>query len=290
MRVLNACPACDSSIFRIVVELDAGRRERFLDYSKKKYGGLLAEWIEDIPPVILCCEKCGHCWYQYQPDDDQLALMYASGRRLLPDVQLSREPTSHMLHEMRRLRRLFKETQPCLLDYGSGYGRWARAAATVGFLVTAYEPTLERGSEEGGHNFEILHDVSLIQGRKFHVVNLEQVLEHVSNPLETLRFIRNFCSKKSIIRITVPNVTRAFEGKRIWYDWPYDNKHVHTMAPFEHLHGFTALSLNSVVKYAGFSPVFLRDCCIFDPVYAIKTFLGKMVPLLSQTKMYLKLS
>lgn len=252
MITLGNCPACDSRDAKIVVSLNDDRRQRFLVYSKIKYGGLLDTWLDELPPVIMQCGACGHCWYRHQPDADRLTQMYAAGRRLLPDVKLTREPSAAMIEEMERLRGLLmKAAPPRLLDFGSGYGRWARAATIAGFTVTAFEPSVVRAAEELPP-FELVHDLDLIQGRHFAAIQLEQVLEHVGNPMETLYDLHQFCTDTTVVRITVPNILRPYEGPNLWAAWPYDGKRTHTMAPFEHLHGFTPRSLDCLLSRAGF--------------------------------------
>jgi hypothetical protein len=282
MRVLSACPACGSVTFTIVAELDAERRERFLAYSKRKYDGLLDQWIEDIPPVILRCGNCGHCWYQYQPDDERLARMYASGQRLLPKVPFSRKPSRYMLREMTRFRSFFNELTPNLLDYGSGYGRWARAAQVAGFRVTAFEPSASRGAETDVQ-FELVHNLDAISGRQFSAIQLEQVLEHTADPFAVLRGLLALCVDTTLIRITVPNILRTHEGSLIWEAWPYDGTTTHTMAPFEHLHGFTPMSLDHMLERAGFKSISMLLLLRHWPALASSQVLGGAIPAVGRT-------
>ena len=67
----------------------------------------------------------------------------------------------------------------------------------------------------------------------------EQVLEHVPNPAEVLRALRECCTPETVVRIAVPNILRAWEGRGFWKVWPFDGQRPHTLAPFEHLHGFS---------------------------------------------------
>ena len=49
-----------------------------------------------------------------------------------------------MVKEMQKLKLLVGKDKPTLLDYGSGFGRWARAAVEAGFEVIAFEPSNKR--------------------------------------------------------------------------------------------------------------------------------------------------
>jgi SAM-dependent methyltransferase len=253
VRFVNRCPACESERYARRVAIDDCSRERYRNFSDIKYGGLLDGWLADLQPEIVVCSDCGHHWYLRQPSHEQLSLMYANGRRLLPGA-ISREPNQEMLSEMRRLSKLTGKAQPRLLDFGSGFGRWARAAARAGFRVHAYEPSEARGAESV-EEFTLVHDLSEISGMRFDAINIEQVLEHVPDPVETLQMIRSFVTVDTVLRVTVPNILRPPESTSVWSSWPYDGKRVHIMAPFEHLHGFTPYSLQALARLAGFDVV-----------------------------------
>jgi hypothetical protein len=284
MITIVTCPACGSADTVIKAELSAERHIWFTAFSQVKYDGLLESWLEEIPPVILGCVHCGHCWYRHQPEPEQLGQMYAVGRSLTPGVQASRVPSAGMIAEMNRLHHLVgrRGDAPTLLDYGSGFGHWARAAVQAGFAVTAFEPCMVRGSEEQVP-FELTHDLVSIQGRNFAVIQLEQVLEHVPDPLTTLKQIKAFCTPTTVVRITVPNILRAPEGKKIWALWPFDGKRPHLLAPFEHLHGFTPQSLNCLLARAGFKPTCRIRLWKMYPMMQTRSLVEQLFPSLGST-------
>ena len=253
MRTINLCPACAEDCSEIVASLDAQNAVLFARFDDLKYGGLLSKWAESIPPVVSRCRVCGHCWYLNQPEQEQLSIMYAEAKSLTSGLHVSREANEYMRQEMRRFMKLLGsyEYPPTLLDFGSGHGRWSRAAVLEGFLVTAYEPSLERGSENDTP-FELVHSSDELKNRKFDTIQLEQVLEHVPDPLVTLKKLRDLCKPHTVIRITVPNLLRDQDGEKVWTTWPFDGEKPHFLAPFEHLHGFTPTSLDRLLKRAGY--------------------------------------
>lgn len=260
MRPVPICPICGHEKPAVVAEMDAARRERFKAYGVRKYGGVINDWADDVPLAVLHCPNCTHSWLSHQPDEAALTSMYAACRQLYGEgAPVDRDPSVVMRKEMRRLRRLIGgEGTPTLLDYGSGFGRWARAAVAEGFQVTAFEPSSERGAEREQTGFELVHHLEELKGHRFDVIHLEQVLEHVPNPLPLLKEVRAFGHAGTILRLTVPNVLRAPEGARIWDSWPYDGARTHTLAPFEHLHGFTPRSLGELAEGAGLKPLEAR--------------------------------
>lgn len=291
MRTVSSCPACGGHRTEVVASLDAERTPRFVEFDRRKYGGLLAGWVDSVPPIVLRCPSCGHCWYQHQPEPEQLGRMYAAGRPLAAGAKPTREPSQAMREEMRRLRRLANGTvgTVTLLDYGSGLGRWARAATTEGFRVTAFEPSMERGAEAEAP-FELVHSIEDLGTRRFDAIQLEQVLEHVPDPLETLVRLRQHCSEQTVVRITVPNLLRDPDGQGVWASWPFDGQTPHVLAPFEHLHGFTPDSLDALTRRAGYRPITVGRLLRERPMLLTRRWLSAIVPKWGTTAQYLELA
>lgn len=285
MQKLDRCPACDGGEIKEAIAADAAAWERYIAYSAAKYAGLLDNWLTREELCIDHCMACGHHWYRYQPDQEQLGAMYANGCPLKNvNVGISRNPTDTMREQMQKLLQMTRNRyRPSLLDYGSGFGRWSRAAAVVGFDVTAYEPVVERGAEDAEIEFALVNDRASLAGKRYDAVNLEQVLEHVPDPYRLLSDLHSFCTQNTIIRITVPNILRCPEGDRLWAEWPFDGSRAHTMAPFEHLHGFTPKSLRALVRRARFTPMPLWNMAGQYPLAVLRRFGGAMFPSLDQT-------
>jgi SAM-dependent methyltransferase len=281
MRRVTRCPACDAGAGEPFLAAAAEQRERYLLFSHVKYAGLLDGWLDELELVILRCRFCGHHWYRDQPSLLHLSEMYAAGVPLAGGLR-DRRPEPYMNRAMRRFRTVFDARSPILLDYGSGHGRWARAAAGAGFVVCAFDPSSERGREDSPP-FELIHDRRQLLGRSFDAVNLEQVLEHVRDPFEVLRQIHVLCLPHAVVRVSVPNVLRCPEGRDLWQSWPFDGHRPHTMAPFEHLHGFTPASLAALARRAGFRWVPLwRAGTTYLPLF-LRRVAGRAWPALGQT-------
>lgn len=280
MNLEAQCPACGSLKVALFKVEDSEHRARFVELSRDRYSSIMDDW--NISLDIMRCLCCDHCWYREQPTFDALMLMYAAH---IPSRVSSDEPSERALAEMSTLLKLVNcSKQPRLLDFGAGAGRWTRAAAKCGFDVVAYEPSLERayGNRLPSDSFEMVTDLRSVEDGSFDAINIEQVLEHVQNPLETLLDLSRLCHADTVLRISVPNILRPQEGLRCWSNWPYDGHRVHTLSPFEHLHGFTPRSLRSVVMLAG-----------FRPFYTAKMFLRRsaelIVPSTGQTLVYARL-
>ena len=72
--------------------------------------------------------------------------MYSQARPLKNrKAKTDRSGSPQMVDEMRRFKRLIGKNKATLLDYGFGFGKWARAATEAGFEVTAFEPSAKKG-------------------------------------------------------------------------------------------------------------------------------------------------
>lgn len=290
MKTIDRCPACDTGSPEQRVSLDAERSERFVAFDQRKFDGLLTSWLGEVQVAVSQCKACGHAWYRTQPSPGQLQQMYAGAKPLFAGADgISRQPTPAMQQEMTRLRRVLPvaKARPALLDYGSGFGRWARAAAQAGFVVTGFEPSHARGAEEQT-TFELVNSLEQLRGRRFDVLQLEQVLEHVTDPLGTLRSLHEYCHADTVLRITVPNILRAPEGDRLWESWPFDGKVPHTLAPFEHLHGFTPRSLRVLCERAGFRIDSGLRVWRYYPVNQLRRLCGELISTLDSTQLILR--
>lgn len=294
--VALTCPACGSADTRVAQTDNANVHQRFLAFSRSTYEGVMDDWLSDLSLTVLSCVYCGHFWYRDRPSWQQLTAMYDATARRHDKKGVALEPTGRMKTQMQRLMRLLAKIQApgteakTLLDYGSGFGRWARAGVDVGFAVTAYEPSASRGGENNSQAqtlpFTLVSTLAQLDGQKFDAINLEQVLEHIDEPYEALSALHRYCHSETVVRITVPNLKRAYEGKTIWSDWPYDGERAHTLAPFEHLQGFVPQSLRAIVRRAGFQHVSVQDMAVADPALAIRWILKSIIPNIDTTHVF----
>lgn len=286
---VDSCPACGAIGHYVVVRLDERRSAALDAFDQKKYGGVISRWKPAVEPVVAGCRTCSHAWYLEQPAPEQLSQMYEAGRPW-SGAQPTTDPSPSMLAEMARFRALVgpHPGKPTLLDYGSGFGRWARAAAANGFDVTAYEPSSSRSAVRDAA-FQFVADARDLANRQFDVIQLEQVLEHVPEPLPMLRDLRGRLAPHGILRLTVPNILRSPEGSHLWERWPYDGHGPHTLAPFEHLHGFTPTSLHALVRRAGLRPVAGAAIWRHYGLNQLRRLLGRLFPGMGTTTLFLQI-
>jgi hypothetical protein len=237
-------------------------------------------WQKYFNLEVRQCLVCSHYWHHTQPEFLKLLGMYEASVPLKKNLaDPAREPSPFMLKSMSSLYELAFHTKgepPTLLDYGSGRGRWARAAVVAGFRVWAYEPSASRANE-GIKDFPIVNDLAELAGIHFDVVNIEQVLEHTQEPFQVLSGLIPLLKSESLVRITVPNVMRM-GAKNLWSSFPFDGEKMHIMSPYEHLQGFSPQSLQALLLGAGF--IYERSFSAWKkyPLHFTRALFGRWFP------------
>lgn len=119
-----------------------------------------------------------------------------------------------------------------LLDIGCGQGHLAGLAKRRGFEVTGIDPLVNVSLEEYRAK------------RKFDVIILKHVLEHISNPKPFLKKIHRLLVSRGILLVACPNIGSLMA--RIFLDRWYG------LQPQQHRWQFTPKTLPNLLKENGF--------------------------------------
>ena len=182
---MTKCLAClkNSETF---IKLDELRNQRYLEFSTKFYGGLLNTLGKSLEPELMKCKSCNHVFYKNMPSDELLTAMYSykSPRKNDP----SRPPNYNMVKTMHKCFKLIGKTNPIMLDYGAGFGRWSVAGVKAGFKVIAYDPHAERTVKNP--DYELFINKKDMPDIEYDFIWCEQVLEHAKDPYAVLKDIK----------------------------------------------------------------------------------------------------
>ncbi len=150
----------------------------------------------------------------------------------------------------RTLKRILQHKKKgSLLDVGVGYGSLLCAAREAGFECTGVEPSAAIVDYvHRTHQLNVapayLEDFSPADGKRFDVVILNHVLEHMENPQRALKHLRSLLADGGLVHIALPNIA-AWEARLPgWTSYePY------------HLFYFSTETLSSTLEAAGFRVV-----------------------------------
>ncbi len=111
-------------------------------------------------------------------------------------------------------------------DIGCRGGSFLRVAKRLGAIAQGIEPREYAARVAQSQGLDVWDDRGkLLNGRGLKSSRQNHVVEHVPDPVETLRAIRRLLAPREVIWIAVPNaaspICRALEGR--WYscDLPY---------------------------------------------------------------------
>lgn len=140
-----------------------------------------------------------------------------------------------------------------VLDIGASNGGLLDLFKKEGWETWGVEPSQSSNlARKKGHKVirEFFEKASLPKNY-FDLVIMNHTLEHLENPIRVLNKIHTLLKEKSVVFIDVPNaggLAARVLGKR----WPF-------LAPEEHLHQFTRMSLDKLLKDSGFRVVYFES-------------------------------
>ena len=202
---------------------------------------------------IRRCTNCGHRSIDPLRPDSELKVLYETYYgRSGPIHQLTYSRTRAMvLREALPGRHFLRQAKGrSLLDIGCGSGEFLARATALGFQVTGIDVDSHAVEAARSHGFSAHCGTAAsdaLRDASFDVITLNQVIEHVEDPLSTLVSLRDRLESAGILFIATPNGDSASLRRtgRNWSNW-----HV----PY-HQHIFSQNSLRLVAAAAGLTPV-----------------------------------
>jgi 2-polyprenyl-3-methyl-5-hydroxy-6-metoxy-1,4-benzoquinol methylase len=174
--------------------------------------------------TTLALLRCGQCGFIFAEGDD-LAELYGLYERL-SDPGYEGSQDSRLL-QMRWLIERAQRARPgakTLLDIGAAAGLLVKLARDQGLDATGVEPSRDLVAAA-----RRLHGVDLVQGtvpheslrgKRFDIVFLADVIEHVPDPVALLRDARDLVAPGGVLLVVTPDVgsvARRLLGQRWWH-------------------------------------------------------------------------
>lgn len=198
------------------------------------------------------CSNCGHGFLDICLTPEQVVHLYTNyyPRRTLDLEKYSphQESSKHRIwfNGLRSSAFRYVPKDVRVLDVGCGFGQTLGYHAARGCEVFGVEAdeNIRRVSEMFGFNVHVgLFDASLYEPDFFDYVTMDQVIEHVNDPIATLRGVSQILKPGGTAILSTPNAqgwgAKCF-GRR-WINWH---------APY-HVQFFSRHSFRSAAKQAG---------------------------------------
>jgi SAM-dependent methyltransferase len=139
-----------------------------------------------------------------------------------------------------------------MLEVGCGFGFTLDFAKRIlNMDVVGYEPSLygEVGAEELNLNIKRKYlTLDEVKERKFDIIFLSEVLEHIQDPLSFISLLKEGLSEKGVLILTTPDY------KKLQKDLARPSE-LALLSPGAHVILFSENSLNKILKKAGFKYV-----------------------------------
>ncbi|MDE2182247.1 MAG: class I SAM-dependent methyltransferase [Alphaproteobacteria bacterium] len=211
---------------------------------------------------IIACEICGFRHALPLPEPDAMERAYR-------DAYYTEEKPTFLAHagedqqwaelaqrdRLEIFERLLGPARRKLLDIGSGPGFFLRTAKQTGWRVLGIEPSRQAAAHARAMGIEVVEgffneDTAPGLGR-FDVVHMNNVLEHVPDPMSVVNAARDLIDRGGILCINVPNdfsplqfAGRAAVGAGEWW-----------LAPPHHLNYFDFESASGLLDRVGLKVV-----------------------------------
>lgn len=221
------CPVCSSLERRYVSEI--GRNFKSLE--------------------TVICKGCGLLHSNPIPSKVELDTFYEKKYR--SSYKFARKPRlKHILRyapgALERVETVLSYKKPeqiKLIDIGSGSGEFLYMAHRAGFDARGIEPHTgycEYTKQELGLNvLNTTLEQAGLEKDSFDIINLNHVLEHMPDPLDTLSRLHSLLRKDGLLMVDVPDISICSHA-------PWTQFH------YAHLYNFNHLTLKALVEKAGF--------------------------------------
>lgn len=174
--------------------------------------------------VTLSLRKCARCGFIFA-DDTELAELTALYEQLDdPEYETTQDTRLLQMQWLLAKTRRLRPQARTLLDIGAGAGLLVAEARRGGLDAIGVEPSrslVEAAPKVNG--VEILQGIfphPALAGRKFDLITVVDVIEHVAKPIELLRHCRESLSPGGLLVVVTPDVSSVLAkvlGRRWWH-------------------------------------------------------------------------
>jgi hypothetical protein len=256
----QSCPVCQSQSREILFSakhdspgfIDFIKFEAY--FGKSFYDAYNNGAAKELLYEIAECNTCHFIYLTEVLSDMGMGLLYNEwlDKEMLK-VHYSKLPYSpyqeHMLGMMKK--NFSKKQQPTLMDFGAGYGVFTGMAVKKGFKTYAFDLSNDKNDFMDSMGVTIINDLKKY-GNSFDVIWVNQVFEHVSDPLSIVKELRNSLTDDGLIYIAVPDCSNI---KKILAEKGLSHDLFRLLSPHQHINAFTNSTLQLLGTNSGLEPL-----------------------------------
>jgi predicted SAM-dependent methyltransferase len=255
------CELCGSKEFKTLLSVPFSD-PRISMYIEEYYlGRIKVSDLGDNRYIVRQCLLCQFIWQGHVFDDEGLKYLYETAIDNDASLAKSESVIEGSLYSLGREVAYIEGFFPgnrsgsiSVLDYGMGWGHWARIAAAYGYDVTGVELSDRRLQMAQNMGLKTETTTHVLPDGSFHVIRAEQSLEHVPGFDVLWAEWQRLLSADGILMIGVPDGTGSAKilGSKSWHSKKGPTQ------PLEHVNTFTHKTLKRLAKKFGFRQVYPR--------------------------------
>jgi SAM-dependent methyltransferase len=238
----------------------------FISSHYRNQGQVDFSLLEGVDFTIHECQDCSLIFQRMAPTDRMMHILYDQfiNPENLKRFEMAKLTTDNFRNVAIRFADLFelmgkRPTDIRMLDFGFGYGRWARVAVAMGAKVFAIEISPDKREFARSIGVTIIAEEDL-PNHKFDLVHTEQVFEHLTDPVAVFDMLAPCVADDGFLKIAVPvqgKIRKLLKNGFIdWspaeFNYPWKVVDYGTMMPLEHVNAFSRKSIEVLARRGGF--------------------------------------
>lgn len=220
-----------------------------------------AEALDGKRFEVRHCSACDLCYQSWVMEDSELAHWYSApvgedsflekiGRQRLHWL-------AHSMGEILVIRQVCHENRPTVLDFGCNWGKWASAALALGCDVYGLDVNRAATAFCARRGIKIVSREEL-NPLRFDFINVDQVMEHLSDPLSVARQLAGCLKPGGLIKLSTPGNPRLPKllaaSQREDNDRVLNQRTLDALCPLEHVNLFSYRALLTLGMKIGLRP------------------------------------
>ena len=280
------CPVCGSKRHAVLHSWPYTKSD-FKTWLEKYYSvspGFDFAYMEGAEYCLLECNDCKLIFQRDIPDETLSRKIYSEWPDAAMDVERHKKSDGldyyvSYAHAIMRIIRITDMPPGVLrfLDFGMGRGVWARMVAGFGCESWGMELTAEMAENLKSADIKIL-SIEDNPDIRFDLINVDQVLEHVSNPTNILKKLAALLKPNGMMRIAVPD-GGDIKKRLLIMDWSaprWTSRSLGAVHPLEHINCFNRVALLKAAGLAGLDEIPDAKRSSFPAIIATPPLPGKV--------------
>jgi len=223
----------------------------------------VAQAVADKDYEIRYCAASDLYFQSWVMDEAEVAHFYSSGSDTSSIMRAIAAQKlhwfAHMAEEILVVRQVCNEAPPVVLDFGTNWGKWASMALAHGCDVYGVEVNHAAEGFCASRGIKMVKAGQLGGSPMFDFINIDQVVEHLSDPRGVIAGLKGALKPGGIIKISVPGSSRLplllREAQASGDNSVLKARTLKALAPLGHVNLFTNRALRILGAQLGLEPM-----------------------------------